>query len=367
MKPPEKPKVPAATKSPGTSTTGELQTDKDDVRAQIDAALEKHSTTENGTIYMVRDFGALEDGTIVSITDLERECFGYEGFGEYLVCSDPECRRLQSVDEVYDVDDSTEKYVPLSELEIKGPKIPACPCCEGETELLIPRAEMANYLKWYYQRAVFGALLLDSEGNVQGETLAYHYTRLGDAFDDMNYRKGYEADDYFAEMDELLARDARNAEVVVWNRIAISKLFRGFGNFNGLIKACLDQHPEYDDLPLIGDTKFGSNLWPLLRAIGFEDVLTDDKRGVAVMLGRYGTLREIAGLSQGEFKAKYGERLQHFRAEQKRIMATAEYKKPVHFRGAALLPPAEQPIEKGLIGMNIEVRPEDLEAEAKKK
>jgi len=89
------------------------------------------------SIQSYESMNELNDDTLRQLVEKEREWFGYEGFGEYAVCSNQECRRVLSVDEIYGVADTDQKYIPLKELEKDGPKLPDCPDCTSPTELLI--------------------------------------------------------------------------------------------------------------------------------------------------------------------------------------------------------------------------------------
>ena len=63
------------------------------------------------------NLGLLDSDTLNRIIYHERETYGYEDYGEYLFCKNAECRRVLSIDEVYQVADTSKQYIPIEILE----------------------------------------------------------------------------------------------------------------------------------------------------------------------------------------------------------------------------------------------------------
>jgi len=270
------------------------------------------------------DMSHMEEGLLNSLCGLEREVWGY--YGEYAVCSDINCRAIQNIPDAYDGVDDEERFVPLSELEKNGPNIPDCPECGGPSELIFPPKIMPTFLKHQFSGGVFGSLLVGQNREVQGCTIAKK-GKLEELFDSMNYRQSYNKEQYLASVAKCLNFDHENGkdkEFVSWNRLEIAHALRGQRHFFPLLKALLDQHPEYDSLPVIGDTRPKSKVYPFLKVIGYRDVMTDEHGWVAVALESYGRLREVASLSRSEFQRIFQNNLREEREKREKYIIEKE-------------------------------------------
>jgi len=296
---------------------------------------------ENIKIVQYEDMSKVEEPFLKTIAEQEREAWGYQGVGEYAVCTDPECRALQSIDEVYGVN-GTDKYVPLAELEKNGPKIPDCPECNSPSQIAMPPDHYVDFLRDYYSKGVYGALLIDEEtGQVEGNGVSFKDT-IANIFDNnINYRKTYDREHWLAAIACLLGKEygcEGKEEAICFNRMVISRAIKGGGYFGKLFTAMLDIHPEYDDLPLIGDTRFDSVGWPLIKAIGNKDVIWDHMGWVTHMNERSGNMRELLGLEADEFKKHFHRKLQLCREMRKKYIETHKpHEQRKYYKGVPLL------------------------------
>jgi hypothetical protein len=304
---------------------------------------------EGPQIVQYADMGKLPDETLRELAKQEREWFGYRGFGEYAVCTNPECRRIQSIDEVYDVKDTAEEYVPLAELEKTRQVDLRCPDCDAKAELLLHPELMSRYLQAYFSQQVYGALLI-KDGEIEGSSVSFVAPLKVGVETNINYRGTYDVDGIIREIAERTGRTIEETsaqDTLFWNRMALSRKVRGGQNFANLAAAVLNQHPEYDELPAVGETRDDSNLYPLIHAFGYEDIQRDQYGGVAILLKRAGDLRRAVSMPREEFRREFGDGL----AEGKRIQAEFKKNHPSqndkrYFRGVPLV--AERLISYGI-------------------
>lgn len=286
-------------------------------------------------IVPVEDMGALGEDALNRIVSHEREAYGYEGFGEYLFCTDRECRRIQSVDEVYGVKDTEEGYVPLKELEKGGPDKRCCPECGSDTLLVFDPLYFRDYLKGLFQGA-YGAVIMDGKEDVQGSTFAKPDKLLPFFRASMDYKETFSWETFRKQVQDVLSIEAReDTDMLIWNRVSIARPFRGGENFNRLVGTAFNIHPEYDDWPSMGATRFDSALYPILKPAGFKNVDTDPLGTVSVGIDKIGKFREALNLPFENFKQKFATARAEV-MEWQRTLPKQE-KKPKFYKGAAIL------------------------------
>ncbi|MBF0372990.1 MAG: hypothetical protein HQL39_06175, partial [Alphaproteobacteria bacterium] len=287
-----------------------------------------------------QDMSTLDADLLGKLADKEREWWGYQGFGEYAICSHPSCRAVLSIDEVYAVSQG-EDYQPLTALERDGPRLPGCPECGGSTELLLPRALFIEYLRYYFSHGVYGTLLLDDERRIRGATVALRTSRRTALERIINYRNSYRVDSCLAAISRTLGdtHESDGSEpVVCWSRVALGRDLRGRSHLHRIVSDLLALQPNNADLPLLGDTRFDTRLHPILKAIGFRDVATDAHGCVMITLKRQRTLTEAFALTPEEFKAQFDAEVTRCRDEQMTYLASHRpFASRKRFIGAPLL------------------------------
>ena len=286
-------------------------------------------------IVAYKDMSAMDDHTLTSLVNHEREAYGYEGFGEYLFCSSSDCRRMQSVDEVYNVRDTDEDFVPLKELEKDGAKKPDCPECNSPSILVFDPEHFKPYLASLF-RGAYGALLIDQDGEVQGSTFALP-DKLHSFFkENMDYKESFDWETYRSRVSEALDIDAnKDTDIISWNRVSIGHNFRGGGTFSKLVGKALDSRPEFDKLPAMGATRFDSALYPILNPIGFKNITTDEFGTVGVGIDQVGKFRKALNLPPEEFKRQFGAKKKEVLEWQKQLKKPK--KEPKFYKGAEIL------------------------------
>ncbi len=299
--------------------------------------------TSNMQIVAYPDMSEMPEETLQKLAAKEREWFGYgmegAGFGEYAICSNPECRRILSVEDAYpQVNEATGKYIPLAELEKDGINLPCCPDCSGPMEPLLDPAFFPEYLRLYFSQKVYGALLMDGEevlGSVSAFTAPFEM-----AFEDnINYREGYDIDNVIERISKLTNRtpdEIRNQVVVCCNRIAIDHSARGNKLIPELINKTLSINPENDDLPFIADVKRPGNLYGMFNAYSAHPIQEDEFRGSFIYAEETSQIREGTGLSNEEFEKRLKQIAEKIKRNQQERLQE-EGLKPFHAIGVPLL------------------------------
>lgn len=298
---------------------------------------EKLSEESNLQIVAYPNMSAMPEQTLQKLAAKEREWFGYgmegRGFGEYAICSDANCRRILSVEDVYpQIKEAPDQYIPLNELEKDGAKLPCCPDCNGKMELLLDPEFFPKYLRLYFSQKVYGALLMDGD-EVKGAVSAFKAT-FEDAFmGNVNYRQSYDLDEVLERVASLTGKtpDEIRAQVVAnCNRLGIDKDIRGQGHLAKLASTALNQHPENDEFPSLGDARIIGPVYPFAVASGYEPIAEDEYGNALFYAEKFAGFRDFFNLTTEEFLAKNGEKLKKVRAWQKQRVA--EFKKKDNVR-----------------------------------
>jgi len=304
---------------------------------------EKNPEENNLQIVAYPNMADIPEETLQKLAAKEREWFGYgmegRGFGEYAICSDPECRRILSIEDVYpQIKKAPGQYIPLNELEADGAQLPCCPDCNGEMELLLDPNFFSEYLRLYFAQKAYGVLLMKNEkvlAAVSAFTAPFEM-----AFEDnINYRGGYDLDEVLENISNITGKtpdEIRNQIVVCCNRIAIDHSMRGKKLIPELIHRTLGIHPDNDELPCIADLKRPGNLYGMFNAYGFHPIQEDEFRGSFVYAEQTSQIREGTGLSNEEFENRLKQVANNIkRKQQKRIQN--EGLKPFYGVGVPLL------------------------------
>lgn len=304
---------------------------------------ENTMTDSDIEIVPYEDMSKIPEDTLQKLAEKEREWFGYgmegKGFGEYAICSDPKCRRVLSIEDVYPtVKEAPDGYIPLNQLEQDGINLPCCPDCSASLEPLLDPQYFTEYLRLYFSQQVYGALLM--EGNeVKGAVSAFN-APFEQAFEgNVNYRQSYDIDEAVAKISELTGQspdEIRNQVVACCNRIALDPSVRGRGFLTKLIKTALNQKPKNDDYPSLGDAKVFGPVYALANAVGDMPVIEDDCGNSLFYSKRFGNFRDAFNLSSEDFRAQYGPKIREFKLAQQERRKTEELK-PIKVKGVPLL------------------------------
>ena len=246
-----------------------------------------------------RDMGKLSHEEIAEIASLEANIFKYKPFGEYKICEDINCRKLVSYEE-----DSEENI---------------CPCCKSKTVHYSPVDNLTKYLQFLYAQNTAGAIIKDDSNKIVGASIGF-VSNFDNAFNSINYRGGYNRDDFLSLAKTRTGRNlSPNTQVVCANRIVIDKKHRGSGLYSHLLRVNLNELAEYDNLPAIGDTMIETKLFPLVIASGYLPTQFDRFGGVGLATSDFGKFRDRVNMPDNEFEKRYKAELQKARRLQRQL------------------------------------------------
>lgn len=293
-------------------------------------------------IQVYPDMAEISDDKLQQLALKEREWFGYglegRGFGEYAICSNENCRRILSVEDVYP--NTSNSYISLEILEKDGINLPGCPDCNCSVEPLLDPKYFADYLKMYFAQKVYGALLMSGD-EIKGAITAYK-APFQTAFEgNINYRKGYDLEktiDLIAKITQKTKDEIRKMEICCCNRIGMDKDIRGQGHLAKLARAVLDQHPEFDELPSLGDAKITGPVYPLAVAAGYQPVSEDSYGNTLFYSDNFGKFRRFFSLTKEALIKEFGEKIKSIKSwQQERKKQDRNLSKPKSIKGVSLL------------------------------
>ncbi len=290
-----------------------------------------------------RDMSEVDDATLDSIVDHEREVLGGEDYGEYRFCSNPDCRRMLSLEEVYDTNGKA--YRPLTELEDGGSGECECPDCSSPTLHLFDKRVIKPILYADMYRGAYGSVLKDKAGTVKG-TCIIQATSLRDCFDNLNYRETLEWEQFRERASEILDMNAEeDSPVINTNRVGINKPYREGGMFLKLGTACgSNMTVAHDELPTFSSVKFGGNVLPLLEGMGHKQIIEDGYDTVVIGMKRFGDLKRAFGLPLQQLSQEFGPQIA--RSSKAAKEHEAKTRKLKHYRKVPLLDEVQRAIEK---------------------
>ncbi len=325
-------------------------------------------TAPDSMIEVYPDMSDLQEPQLRVLTKFERTIFGGSDelgdFGEYAACTDVQCRSIKSIQEVHPDFDAAGD-VSLEELEARDEfELPSCDVCEKDMTLIFNPEVFWRFLKDYFKHReivhqqaeviskVAGAIMLDKNSTIMGSTVAYPTTMVDIVGENINYRNSYDVPAVMNKLAEIMGlnsgAEAEQILGICWNRIAFRKDAAGKGKFPKLVGSLFNLLSKYDDLPVVVDTRPDSRLYPLLKAIGFIDVMHDEHGWAIICLQTQAQLREAVNMDAATFKEKHGEALRFERRQRELYIQhkkeqdasfAQEHGHPPrrHFRGAALI------------------------------
>ncbi|MDF2379452.1 MAG: SET domain-containing protein-lysine N-methyltransferase [Candidatus Gracilibacteria bacterium] len=265
---------------------------------------------------------------------MELITWGLEPFNEYAYCVDKKCGTVIDLTEAYPEFKHLKKNYkqlikefPLVTTLINNEelRVPPCPCCNGQSELICGPDSFIPKLKKYFKNNVFGVIAVDKKDDIQGFANAMLSTRSKVFHEVINYRGGYNYNDYIRNISSILKDKTMSdgsEEIVYWNKIALTPPYRGGKSdyFGWLRRELLELKPEYDDLPLTGDTRFDTKVYSLFKGLGYQDVVQDPFGHVIHVFKDYKKMRKIAQMSRDEFTKTFGKTIKASQEHQKNVL-----------------------------------------------
>ena len=254
------------------------------------------------TIY--EDLSQLDRDTLDRVIDHQREAYGYNGYGKYAFCTNPECRRVQSIDEIYGVRDTSSAFRPLEELEKNGCNVPDCPDCKSPCQLIfdpdVYRLHLASLC-----RNAYGAILSDETEAVRGISVM-RPTTLREYFE----KQGMDWNALRAKTAEVLDMGvSESMPVISVDRMSVSRPFREGGTLIKLGGAALNARPENDGWPSLTSLRYDDQTLPILEAVGYREIAADQYGTATMGIRGIGALRAAFNLGPEALTKTFGSKI----------------------------------------------------------
>lgn len=207
-----------------------------------------------------------------SLVDREIECWGSRPFDEYKICANPECKAIFSIEDIYE---TTWNYR-NRENEEKSEDF-KCTCCNSKTEFIYEKTNFLEVVKEYIKWEVSRVLLTHNNEKVEWFWILSK-TTLSWA---INYEfatrpNSYDKEELLKTLSKKLfwTENARNEEITLLHQIYVSKKFRWYWFWKQILKKILE-FKWSDDIPILLETRYNSEFYPISRSIGFENIMND--------------------------------------------------------------------------------------------
>lgn len=238
-------------------------------------------------ILTFKEAKSIPERYLPSLVDAEIECWWSEPFCEFLKCMKKGCWKLYSIQDVY--------WNLKSYRERKEDKKHVCECW-WHTEMVYPHEgflELAReYIKWKVS-AVLGI-------NENDEVRAFWIVSVNSLENIINFElatrpNSYDKKKLIKELSLILfwREDASEEEVSILHQIFVGEEERKGNTAFDILKQLIELNPEYSSLPVIGETRFDWDFYPILRAIWCTNTYRDRYWYVTQYLSNYSNLLEF--------------------------------------------------------------------------
>ncbi len=261
-----------------------------------------------------------DEGRFAEYVRLQRYVWGHRGVCEYAVCQDLSCRALVSLEEAWSSSSKDPtlrrgEWLPFERFEEDGPLLVRCPvdAAHGLTELYLDPELFAQHVLGYC-KAASGVLLLGQDDQILGFGDAW-VGPLADAIESINYRGAYDSGAVATSVKRLI-RQRGKPSILSLNKLAILPSCRRKGLFRRLMSALIEVTLEANHLvstrepvPVLGDTRRDSRIWPHLSVNGFTDLCEDRHGWVLTAAADIEPFRVAMSLPEHEFAEIQGPQL----------------------------------------------------------
>ncbi|MDD3302581.1 MAG: hypothetical protein PHN31_03420 [Candidatus Gracilibacteria bacterium] len=218
----------------------------------------------------------MPDNYLSSFVDAEIECWGSHPFDEFKKCDNPRCGALYSIEDVYGTVDEYRNRVKNVTL-IDNFK---CEECGDNTLNVYEKDEFMSMSQEYVKGDVSLATYINDNSNVEGLGVITK-TTIDDLLQ-VEFNTRSSPQDSEALFDLVSNYFSLDSDILCLLHVYLSKNLRGGTNFFELLKNLFLLRQKNSDLPIVTETRYDSNLYSMLKVLGFN-VLTDDQFGYVYM------------------------------------------------------------------------------------
>ena len=226
----------------------------------------------------------IEEKYLPQLAKRQAECWWAKPFEEYLICVNKKCRAIFSSQEVlWDV--MRVRHTPTQQINF------CCTECWDTTQEIYNPHKFIKIMKEYFLWAVSSILVTDESDQVEWFGFVTKTTIRSLMEREFNTRPhSYDIEGAIKALWKKLysSENSEHKNVICFNQIYLSPVVRSsklsYEVFQKLFEINKD---EYANIPLVWDTRYDNDFYPIIRSIWAEDIL-EDKYGYALQsLTRY--------------------------------------------------------------------------------
>ncbi len=209
-----------------------------------------------------------------SLIDKEIECWWTEPFCEYLICN--ECMWIYSIQEIHWNIDNYRKSQNINNIKCE---------CWWITHLMYPKNEFLNLLKEYIKWQVSSVLLLDNDKvewfwflskTTIWELIENEFNTRPNSYDKEEILKKIFHLLWTGKVSSMIIYDELdNNKIICMNHIYLPKELRKENNAYKISKNIFLNNTEYSWIPVVLETRYDSNFYPIWQSMWFETILSD--------------------------------------------------------------------------------------------
>lgn len=235
------------------------------------------------------DASEIPDNLLRQIFDRQTIAWWEEPFSEYKICTSASCGRIYSIEEVHGSVSNMEQWWDDF-------------CCTEEncwspTSYMYKTEEFYDVVREYVQSNVSMVLLMNGDDELKGFWVLSQWTIESVTKMEFATRESYDTDEVIKELSLKLfwTSDASDERVICFHQIFIDADTRKDepnAALNLLRELFFVFSEDFHELPVVWETRFDINFYPISRTLGFSDVMHDEHGYVIQAIQAYSQILE---------------------------------------------------------------------------
>lgn len=214
----------------------------------------------------------IEEKYLSSLVDSEIECWWQKPFDEYKICTNPECKAVFAIEDVYK---NLQNY--RNRVDNTISENFKCLDCDYKTEFIYEKNEFLEIIKEYIKWEVSRVLLID-----ESEKVEWFWVLSKDSLENIiNYEFATRPNSY--DKNKLLKKLSQklfwfkyswNEKVALLHQIYVRNIYRWMWFWKEILKNILKNKWE-EKIPVILETRYDSEFFSMTKSMWFNDLIND--------------------------------------------------------------------------------------------
>jgi len=234
------------------------------------------------------DASEIPEEYLSGLVDAQIECWWQRPFDEHMICKNPKCWAMHSIEEVYwSLEGYRDRVNDVLTFE--------CTECNSWVEQFYKKDEYLEVMREYFKWEV-SVLLLFENDEVEGFWIISktNITKLIET--EFNTRPwSYDKEELKSKLSEIAfwQNNLNEKELVCLHHVFVSSLVRKWNMFFELLSELLNINKSYSSLPIIWETLYASRFYPITRTMWFQDYILDSYWYVIQTMWEYSELLDF--------------------------------------------------------------------------